>query len=622
MSVTQSAPSKKKLIIIGLIVVVAAALFIAKITIEKTAAERAREDLTLYEPLLVLESADVSASLLSRSIVYTNIAYTMPDAPEITLKIGKMTQKGIDLSTLLGNPGDITSVGSMTMENMSMLVSSLEQPLFEWEHYQVSDFAYPYRDVREVLLKNKGSKDIFKSFSELSSYIGNSRSGPDMGRNMKINLGQLGAFDFELGSFASSGQTELDAAATGFDMGVSSIRLNDFLLTFEDSWTDMPYMVKLGEFTMRGLKYNYKAMLEAFAEYGERKDPITLLVGIIPSFYNYEFDKVEAKNLVATYDSAMFTLESFELGPRTLKEQGPNIVRNIALKYGPVEAFTLKEIGLDKFILSDRLVEVIKNPGKAINEPAFLNEISSAPYNFLKGIRLENLYIADLKAKSFISVDNWRSDIEFGERINLKSVLRDLYISQDALLQVLALTSYNYELQEVLGMLSRLRDGVTLNSEFGLSLLVAKALDYTASFSLKEASLGDFRMSLEGFTDRAASYQTYGEPMLRKMELFFEDAGIRDVIFEYLVASYYDTFEDMNDDLDDLFAELISESSGVMAEAIKTFQVFMMEGGGIEMILNPVTPVPFEDIDYLFEDSPELLGVKIEHVKPSPSVMQ
>ncbi len=608
MSATDKKKSKIKFIILGAVALLAVALFAAKLIIENKAAQRVREDLALLDSFIKLENADVKVSLLSSSITSTNIVYSFADAPGLLLKIGAYTESGVDINTLLGCPGDLTTIDSSVIEKLSVEAKDIEVPLLELEYYEIRDLAYNYRDMRQMLLENKGTGDPLAVISKLMPLLGDMRTGKDMGRNLKLNAMQLDLFDLNIGSFATSGQSELNKESTGFDMGISNMRMSDITLNGEDAYSGAPYDAKLAEVSMHGLKYNYKAMLEALGSYQDNQDPLTLLMAIIPSLYDYEFEKFEMKNLEATYESALFKLASVELGKRTLKEQGPNILRGMSLKYGPMDVFSLEEAGMGKFVLSDRLVDIIKNPSSVMNDNTVLNEFSTQPYNFIKGSKIENFYLKNLNARNMVRLGNWRTDIDLADRANVKSAVAALFISQDALRQLQMITAGEPGLPHMVGALAEKEGGVTLDADLGVDLLVEKELSGTVTYALSEPTLLETKLAADIITGKPRMYQTYGDPLMRRMEFYIADKGWHDFAMAHDLYGG-NTMSGLDEE--------IAKAKPAHRQLLQAIRAFLKTGGTLQVNMAPLEPIEFDYLDEAVRNVPEALGISATHTPPA-----
>lgn len=591
---TQANRKNIKLIILGAIVLIVVGLLVGKFVIESKIKAWAREDLSLYEPMLKLESAKVDASFLGASITYSDVVYSVKDTPGVLLRIGRLHEKGIDRDTLMGKPGNITTIGKVVMENMSVVAEQLEQPVLEIGKYEVSDLAFNYRDTRAALLQNKGNEDPMALLKALAPVLKDSvgKAGPSRMENFKINLKQAELVDMHLGLATSSGFRELDKASEGFDGALDEAVYKNISLDgiFEYGTT---FTANLDSIVIKGFKYNYREMLDALDSFSEMQDPTILLAGIIPTLYNYEFSEIRAENLNVSVPGAKasFKLGSLSFGPRTLKEQGPNIASKINMSLNGMEIFTLDAIGMDKLILSDMVVDFVNNPNQYIKDMGFLMQIMEDPFMLFKGTRIENLYLKNLNAQGMASLTSWRADVDTADTLKVSSKLDSLYLSPIALNQIgMFMYGAGYA-QDVLGMLAARPNGVTLDSNFSLNMEILKSrLDFNTAFDLTLRQLGAMTFSMTGMTGAPKYYETYGDPLVSQLEASISDIGILQSVYSYMATQGYAANADAVKEnlLNELNNEL-TRAKGLEAELLSGLRIFMERGGRLIIKMQPDT---------------------------------
>ena len=613
---TQANRKNTKLIVLGVLALIIIGLLAGKFVIESKIKAWAREDLSLYEPMLKLESANVGASFFGSNITYTDVVYSMPDLPGMTIRIGKLHETGIDRDTLMGKPGDITTIEKVEIENFTVSVDKLEQPILEMGKYEVTDLAFNYRDTRATLLQSKGSDDpmaIFKALAPVMKASVN-KVGPSKMENLKINMKQADLVDVRLGLATSSGFRELDRETEGFDGALDEAVYKDITMDGIVEY-DTTFTASLDSIIIKGLKYNYRELFDALASFSERQDPTILIAGIIPTLYNYEFSEIRAENLKVFVPGAKadFKMASLSFGPRNIKEQGPNVVSKINMTFNGMEVFTLDAIGMDKLVLSDMVVDFVKSPDKYISDMSFLMQVSEDPFMLFKGTRVENLYLTNLNVQGMASLSNWRADVDMGDTVNISSKFNSLYLSPIALNQVgMFMYGAGYA-QDTLGMLASRPDGVTMDSNFDLNMDIQKnRIGYSTAFDLTMRQLGVLAFKMDGITAQPKYYETYGDPLLGSLEASISDNGMLESIYNYMasqgeVANAAAVKANL---LNELSAEL-PRARGLEAKLLSGLRMFMERGGRLVMKMKPDTPMTFDY--YKFMNTPEVYRLEIIH---------
>lgn len=601
-----TAPRKKPTkLIIGLValLVVAAGLIVAKITVENKIKAWAREDLSLYEPLLHLESAQVEASVLRSSVTYKDVVYSIPEAPGLKITIEKISEEGLDRDTLLGRPGETSTMDKIAMTNLRMLLDGQELPLMEIGHYEVADGKYPYRDIRAALLANKGKENLEGLIKSLwgSMQTAEMSSGPAVMRDLRVNMRQMHLVDFSLGLVSTSSFRELDPKVDGYDAAVDNILYKDFTLS-GDLRDGSELLATLAGIEIKGLKYNYKQMLAALDALDNSADPISALLEVLPSLYNYQFDECTADKLEVKASGAIFTLDKFRLGPRTLKEQGPNTVSGLKLALNGMEIFSLEAIGLDKLVLSDPIVDFMARPKDFLADPTLLMQYSDYPLTALRGLSLENLYLKNLNVNNMLTLGNWRSDLAIEESIKFDTRLDKLHASKLALSQISMFTMNADELiRDVVGLLAQNPEGLTLDGGMKLDIGVdAQTITYDLGFDLDAQNLGAWTLGVEGKTGPPElPFEPYGPELLSKLELSVEDKGLLNSLYNYMaMRGEAENAEAARESLIERLKTPADATAG-QANLIRKVSDFLAQGGKLNISLTPKTPLALDDLDLL-----------------------
>ncbi|MDR2051023.1 MAG: hypothetical protein LBQ63_04550 [Deltaproteobacteria bacterium] len=621
---------KSRWIIPGLVLLLAALFFVGKNVFESRAALRIKDDLALSEPYLILENAEVEVSLLSRSVVIRDIVYSVPDYPELGLRIGSLTEKGIDLSTFLGRPGELSEISALILEKLEISLKGMEKPVLELEYYELNDLAYNYRDMRASLLKNKGVRDARARLADTLPYIRNAKPGRDSFRNIKINLQQKGLFDFSLASGSSSGKITLNPESnSGFDTGVDDIRLSNLSLFSEGFAGDFNLNLSLEDFHMQGYKSHYSKLMDLLIAHSAspEPDPENFFLSLLPVLLDYYYERSESKNLRVSADltdmggiSLAFSVDSIETGAHSISELGMERLRNLRFEKDRKEILSLEEAGSDRTVIPKALTDLILNPKNIMEDEQTQKLLSGDPYALLKGLRLENIYLKNLRLPDIASLGLWRTDIDLGDKANLKSLVRDLFLSQQILLQGFDfLEPYGEdEKREALQTLTETGNGLNLNSDFNLDMLAARLLEFTLTFSLEETYLGELKFAMDVLSGPPSPYETYGDPLLRKLEVSFADKGFRDAFLRYLVKSgEYGSIAEARDGIlaeFDQTDELAGKNS-LFRSLLPALRSFVNEGGSIRLALNPENPVPMDDLDKILLENANLVNVTVQHSK-------
>lgn len=614
----QSTPRKKtKLIIIGIAVLAVLGLFLAKQTVENKIKAWATEDLKLYEPLLKLESAKVEASWLKSSVTYKDVVYTIPDAPGTKFVISEIVMEGIDSDTLMGKPGDISTLDKIGISDMRLYAEDFEQPLMEIGYYEVKDIAYPYRDIRAILMENKGADDIFGVFQAMLPILNASamKSGAGSMSDFKINLRQAGVADLSLGLVTSSGFRELDPETDGFEGAMDNAAYKNLRISVSNP-DGSEILATLDSLEIRGLKFNYKDLIEAFASFDERTDPVTMIMAVMPSLYNYKFDEIRADMFSVSAQGVLFTIDAINLGPRTLKEQGPNSAGNINVVMNGMNVFSLETIGLDKLVLSDTLVDFINRPDEYMQDPELFAEFSENPFAALQGTVMENFHLKNLNVNGLVKLDNWRSDVAIDESIMLTSRFNTLQISNLGLRQASMVMMNSSGSQDVIGVLAMNPDGLTLDGGLELDLDIdPQTLVYDLAFDMAALEQGALTFALSGMSDQPRYlYQTYGEPLFEDMTITLEDKGVLNNIYKY--QAMQGLAADADGARDALVRELDAKITGVgqhEAALLRGLRDFMLQGGKLKINFAPDSPALL-DASAIFNNL-EAMNVNVTHSK-------
>lgn len=597
---TQNTRKNSKFIILGLVALVVVGLFVYKIVVENKIKAWATEDLSLYEPLLKLESAKIEASYLDASVTYKDIVYSMPDVPTVKITIDKIIQEGLDKDTLMGKPGDTTTLNKMSISGLRMFVESMELPLMEIGHYEVSDMAFPYRDTRAALIANKDNPDHMGLFKAMAPIIEKAqmKSGTSVMRDFKINLRQGEFFDIWLEEATSSGLRSLSRETEGFDAAIDESALKNLQFSAEmPDGSELSSSLESAE--LKGMKYNYKEMMAALGELNERSDPFAILMAVIPSLYNYKFDSLVMNGLTVNAMGGVFTLDSINLGPRTLKEQGPNLISGMKAVMNGMEVFSLESMGMDKLILSDVIVDFINRPAVYMDDRNLLESISENPFVALDGIKLDNLFVRNLSITGMGTLDNWSSNVNIQDSVNITSKIDKLHVSPMALRQAFMFTGGGAAM-DILGVLASNPDGMLLDSEFFSNVqLEANSVSYELNLNSTIAGQGNIHLNMSGITDEPEySFQTYGEPLLRHLEISIRDDGILANSFNYMSKrGLADSSEGVKAILVQDIDTALPKAAPNEATILRGVRNFVENGGKLDISLKLPTPMHLNDLD-------------------------
>lgn len=609
---TQTQRKNGKFIILGLIALVAVGLFVYKIVVENKIKAWATEDLSLYEPLLKLESAKVEASYLGASVSYKDVVYSLPDAPTVKITIDSISQEGIDSDTLMGKPGDVSTVTKASMSGFRVLLEGAEQPIMEIGYYELNDIATPYRDIRQALIANKDNPDLMGIFQAMAPIFEKStiKSGASSMRDFKINMRQLDFFDMILGESSSSGFRALSQEADGFDAATDESRAKNIQIS-----ADMPdgseIISSLESIELKGLKYNYKEMMAALGQINEQSDPIEIFMAIMPSLYNYKFDSMALNKLTISAFGGVFTLDSINLGPRSLKEQGPNVASGMKASLGAMEVFSLESIGLDKLILSDTIVDFINRPDTYAKNESLLASIAQNPFMALEGMKMENLFIKNLDVSGIVKIASWASNVIMHESVKITNKIDQLHVSPTGLRQASMLVGGG-EVADLLGIFAMNPDGLLMDSNLLMDIQIhAKEAAYDVDFDMDAAGQGTLAIKLSGMTDEPVySFQTYGEPMLQYLDCNITDNGILDNTFNYLTTQgHANSPEEVKAIMLAELDESIPTASANEASILRGLRQFIQNGGKLGLTLNLPHPILIDDIDML--DTTSNLGLSV-----------
>lgn len=603
----QSVSKKKLFIILGLLLP-ALALFFVKFRAEREAVRRVMEDLALYEPFLTLEQAEAEVSLLSGRVDVSNVLYSLPDLPGANLKIARLSGLGVDRSTILGNPEEETNADKLVMEGLELTLPDLEKPVLEWGYYEVNDLVLPYRELRRILRERKEARlsagdrqDLASTLSTLIPLAGRLRSGKEELRNIRLNLMQLAEFDLSVASLESSGQRALDPAKhSGFDLVMDDLRMRNLTVRYND-WSGGEHNSSLGEFRMRGFKMRYQAVLDALSKlcagFDESEDAMRLLGDFISAAGDYSLDRLEYRDLSIDFMFGLLTIESLEAGQRSLREQGPAVLRNLRVSVMQAERFSLEEIGLDRIVLPEKLVALMRDLGGALGSPSSLeHELSEQPYTFLQGLKVENFYLKNANFMQEARLEHWRTDIDLGERAGLKSNLSNLFLSQQNLrfLRSLLLSELDLDLGSTLEEAGAKGGGLSFNAGLNLDMLIAELLECTTTFAADSQPLGEFKFAMEGSAAKDPS-GGYGPVFLRKLELFLRDSGFLDAFFTGKAAEFRSREAAKRHYVETVAAEP-NDTPGV-ATLRNAVRDFVDKGGSLRVTIhNPKRPLQVEDM--------------------------
>lgn len=194
-----TAPAKKRkpIILVVLILVILAVLFGVKMYFESKIVKAAKEELTLLEPYVTIKAEGVSASILSRSITYKDVTLSVQDMDEGALKIGSVTQSGVDWDTLLGNPGDLSTYDSLVCSDMRLMAGAMQ--IMTIPVYEVKGATIPYRDLKAGILRLKADdateEDLMAIMPHLTKIKMDSVKATDIGMNFMVGTASIGSIE-------------------------------------------------------------------------------------------------------------------------------------------------------------------------------------------------------------------------------------------------------------------------------------------------------------------------------------------------------------------------------------------------------------------------------------------
>lgn len=376
------------------------------------------------------------------------------------------------------------------------------------------------------------------------------------------------------------------------------------------------FNTSLDSLVLKGFKYNYKALFEALGNIESQQDPTALVPALVQTGYNYEFSEIRAENFnFALPDmKGNFKMASLAFGPRTVREQGPNVASKMSMTFNGMEVFTLDAIGLDKMILSDVMVDFIQNPEAYMKDMNFLMQVMEDPFMLFKGMRMENLYVKNLNAQGMASLANWQADVAMDDTVHIQSKLQSLYLSPMALRQMgmLMYGTGGYG-QDILGMLAMRPDGVTADSNFKLDINIAKSsINFDTDFDLTLRQMGSLLFKMAGVTGEPDYYETYGDPLVSNLEISLKDSGILESLYSYMssqggASSNAAAKAALLDEVDSQLAN----ADAMEARVLQGLRVFLDQGGRLSIMMQPNRPMPMSD--EVFFQMPEAYNLEIRH---------
>lgn len=633
----QTQKKQGKLIIIGIIALAVAAFVIFKFS---GTTQRATEDqltawakdyLKIYEPFIKSESADISVSPATSSVTFKNMVYSVQDVPDTIIKISELSFTEIDYDTVIGNPGETSTMDKITMSGFSVMADQMKLPVIEMAFYEVGDVALPYRALKNFVpavqaMQQKDATGYSRSAREeevlalLMPIIANpnAKVGSVAMRDFKINMMQADAFDFRIASYAATGGKLLDRAKDGYDASLQKMTINGITFAVGDYYSI--YKGSLDSFEINDLKYNYK---ELFDVLNDTQTPLwqkeqRLMEAMTATLYNYEFSGMAMEKFAFSGEGLNLTIESLKNGPRNLQKQGPDVIKNIRASFEGREVFALEALGVDKIILSDVLVDILKNP-HANFESRLMGMAMTDPFAVLKGLQVDNFYIKNMNVPGYVAIDSWRGDLSCSKTLELKSKLAGLRLSGEALKNLRYIT-YDRDIRKIIDTLALNPEGVNLDSSFGINVSPAiKVLSYGINFDIIDKSFGSFAFDITGKTDSAddALGLGFGEPLVEKFSFSVEDFGILDTFFQAYardMSGYGETVSPV-----ELRKELISELDGNIAFAegnelkiMQGLRSFLEKGGKFSATFTASQPITMDRLGRYIDD-PDAFNVEIKN---------
>ncbi|MCL1889626.1 MAG: hypothetical protein FWF99_03890 [Desulfovibrionaceae bacterium] len=609
---------RRKYLLPALLLVLAAllgGLFLLKHKLESDAEKRVREDLNLLSQAMRLDNAEIKVSLLSSSVDIHNLVYTLNDFPA-TIKIGKLSQKGLDRDTLMGKPGPLSRIDKTVLENLEVFLERtddpLEEPILSCEYYEINNYEYLYRDLRATLKKHQGGSDMRGLFAELLPLMGSSTSGAALGKNFKIQYRHGdGNFLMTIAEADSSGISRL-LGETGYDSIIQNARYGKFSFSYSNEHRG-DITLRLDEYSLHAYKFSYKEIMDILSGLLQAKEPMEMLAAIFKfGTLHYSMERASIKNFMGSLAEGVFEAEFTvdEITSRNVShiDRGPEILRNLQVNLNKQKILELEELGLDKTLITGALADLLNDPMHFMNWEKLLEN----PYDLFKGTRLENFYLknmiftpAGINAQPMLTFDLWRTDLDMGDNANFKSQAQNLFLSRE----LLGFAIWGFPLPDNM-------DGLTLDADLNLDVRIADDLDLVMTLSLNEKSLGSFKLAVDALQDPNSSFPL---PFLRKLELFLADRGFSDILFSYL--AWMDDLDDEEEARQmalDKIDETIEDFDGPeqMKRNFLALRALVAEGGSLQLVCSPSRPIPLHAL-WDFLDDPEDLNLSIKH-SPAP----
>ncbi|MCL1916146.1 MAG: hypothetical protein FWG17_05530 [Desulfovibrionaceae bacterium] len=613
---------RRKYLLPTLVLILAAllgGLFLLKHKLESDAEKRVMDELDLFSQAMRLDNAEVTVSLLSSSIDVRNLVYTLNDFP-VTVKIGKISQKGIDRDTLMGKPGPLSRIDKTVMENLEVFLERtddpLEEPILSCEYYEVNNYEYAHRDFVATLRKHRGGTDVRGLLAELLPLVASSTSGANSGRNFRIQYHHGdGNFLMTIAEAESSGISRL-IGETGYDSIIQNARYGKFSFSYSNEYSSS-ISVRLDEYRLQTYKFSSKEILEILSDLLQAEGSMELLAAILKcGALHYSMEMASMRNFSGSCAEGLleaeFTVDEITFHNNSFTESGPELWRNLQVNLNKQKILELEEAGLDKTLITGAfLMDFLRDPMPFMNWEK-LEELLENPYELFKGTRLENFYLKNMtfthpagaNAQPLLTLDLWRMDLDMGDNANFKSQVQNLFLSRE----LLGFATWDVSLPDNM-------DGLTLDADLNLDARIADTLDLVMTLSLNEKNLGNFKLAVDALQAKNSSFPL---PYLRKLELFLADRGFSDALFSYLAwMDDLDDPEEARQMILDKIDEAIEDFDG--AEQMKlnflALRALVAEGGSLQLVCSPSRPIPLYAL-WDFLDDPEGLNLSIKHTAP------
>ena len=172
---------------------------------EEDVIKRTREEMALMAPMMDCQAGSIKADLGNRGVIMENVVMSMQAAPDMELRIAKITSSGMDVPSYEGKPGDRTDIESMVYEGIQIYMEG--EKLADLAEYRIEGMSMAYRDLLQAMRDNQSlSPEQFtlKVAPYMSGYTAKkvSASGLKISQyEMVASIDSMEARDLSLGAY-------------------------------------------------------------------------------------------------------------------------------------------------------------------------------------------------------------------------------------------------------------------------------------------------------------------------------------------------------------------------------------------------------------------------------------